>query len=229
MSANRTIVVFGSGPGIGSHVAAQFASQGFTHIILLARNEKRLQEDKGAVVKANPDAKVDILTVDLEDIKSIPAVLKQIDNLTTAVDVVFFNAAIIRFAEPLKAPVEELEQDFKITNLALYVVAQWAVPKLQQHAKDSPSAKPALIVTNSHLPWDPIPQLLSLSLTKASQANMVKSFHVAFSGSGVHFGLIRVEGIVDPQNKVLNPRTIAEKTWEFYQGGEGLDLHLKEE
>lgn len=113
---SSTIVIFGSGPGIGSHVAADFAKHGFSHIILLARNEARLQEDRTFVSKANPNAKIDILKVDLEDTKSIPGVLKQIDDLTTTVDVVFFNAAIIRPSEPLKAPAEELEQDFKVNN-----------------------------------------------------------------------------------------------------------------
>lgn len=58
---------------------------------------------------------------------------------------------------------------------------------------------------------------------------MVNSLHIAFGGSGVHIGVVHVEGNVEPQNKVLNPKTIAEKTWEYYQSGKGLSLHLKEE
>jgi hypothetical protein len=77
--------------------------------------------------------------------------------------------------------------------------------------------KPALLVTNSALPWDPVPQLLSLSLVKAAQRNMVQSFNRAFADRGVHVGLISVEGQVAPENKVLNPTTIAEKTVEFWE------------
>jgi hypothetical protein len=81
-------------------------------------------------------------------------------------------------------------------------------------------------VTNSHLPWDPAPQLLSLSLIKASQRNMVWSFHRAFNDSGVHIGLVSVEGVVAPENANLNPINIAEKTWKFFESGEGLDVHV---
>jgi hypothetical protein len=116
------------------------------------------------------------------------------------------------------------------SNLALYVIAQHYIPKLQALAKSNSSLKPALLVTNSHLPWDPLPQLLSLSLVKASQRNMVQSFNRAFSESGVHIGLITVEGEVKPENKVRNPKTIAEMTVEFWEKGVdgGLEVNVRE-
>ena len=57
---------------------------------------------------------------------------------------------------------------------------------------------------------------------------MVQSFSRAFGESGVHAGLISVEGVVAPENKNLNPKNIAEKTYEFYQSGEGLDIRIQE-
>ena len=44
---------------------------------------------------------------------------------------------------------------------------------------------------------------------------MVQSFNRAFSESGVHAGLISVEGVVAPENKNRNPINIAEKTWDL--------------
>lgn len=123
------------------------------------------------------------------------------------------------------------EADFRqTTNLALYIVAQHYIPKLQALTKPNSSLKPALLVTNSHLPWDPVPQLLSLSLVKASQRNMVRSFNRAFSDSGVHVGLISVEGEVKPENKVRNSTTIAEMTVAFWERGVegGLEVNVRE-
>lgn len=119
MSSSRTILVFGSGPGIGNHVAAEFASNGFNHVILLARNESRLSEDAAFVAKASPNVKVDTLCLDLSDLSSIPAVLKKIESLTTEVGVVFFNAARIKYTDILAVPVEEIEEDFKVRPLSL--------------------------------------------------------------------------------------------------------------
>jgi hypothetical protein len=115
------------------------------------------------------------------------------------------------------------------TNLALYVIAQHYIPKLQSLAKTSKSLKPALLVTNSCLPWDPVPRLLFLSLVKASQKNMVESFSRAFSDNGVHTVLIYAEGPGTPENKVLNPKTIAERTVAFWEKGEGVGVNIKEE
>jgi short-subunit dehydrogenase len=228
----RTLIVFGAGPGIGNNVATQFASKGIEHIILLSRNTERLQnEDAPFVARSTSPVKVDTLRIDLADTNSIPDVLKQLDSMTEGedVEVVFFNAARIKPSEVLGVSVEEIDEDFKTTNLALYIVAQHYIPKLQKLAKSNSASKPALLVTSSHLPWDPVPQLLSLSLVKASQKNMVESFNRAFADSGVHIGLIYVEGSVALENKVLNPKTIAEKTVAFWEGGEGVGIHIKEE
>ncbi|RAR14367.1 short-chain dehydrogenase/reductase-like protein SDR [Stemphylium lycopersici] len=144
------------------------------------------------------------------------------------VEVIFFNAARIKPNEVLGVIVEEIHEDFKTANLALYIISQHCIPKLQALAKYNNSLKPALLVTSSHLPWDPVPQLLSLSLVKASQKNMVESFHRAFSDSGVHSGLVHVGGAVAPKNKILNPATIAERTVAFWESGEGLAVNIKE-
>ncbi|KAF2638984.1 NAD(P)-binding protein [Massarina eburnea CBS 473.64] len=233
MSPLRTIIIFGTGPGIGNHVATKFASEGFTHVVLLARNSSRLEnEDAPFVAQASLNVKVDSLRLDLSDLDSIPGVLKRIDDLAKGddVEVVFFNAARIKPSGVLDVSVEEIDEDFKVTNLALYIIAQHYIPRLQSLAKSSPTAKPSFIVTNSHLPWDPVPQLLSLSLTKASQRNMVQSFSRAFSESGIHSGLVSVEGVVAPGNKHLSPTNIAEKAWEFFEKGVegGLEVNIKE-
>ncbi|XP_014559976.1 hypothetical protein COCVIDRAFT_90534 [Bipolaris victoriae FI3] len=228
----RTLIVFGAGSGIGNNVAAEFASKGINHIVLLSRNTERLQnEDAPFVSKVNSSVKVDTLRIDLADLKSIPGVLKELDSLTEGedVEVIFFNAARVKPGEVLGVDVEEIDEDFKTTNLSLYVISQHYIPKLQALAKSNTSLKPALLVTSSHLPWDPIPQLLSLSLVKASQKNMVDSFRRYFGDSGIHFGLIHVEGTVAPENKVLNPGTIAKKTVSFWESGKGEYINIREE
>jgi hypothetical protein len=63
---------------------------------------------------------------------------------------------------------------------------------------------------------------------KASQMNMVQSFNRAFSDRGVHIGLVHVEGAVAPKNKVLNPKTIAERTVAFWESGEGIGINIRE-
>lgn len=85
-------------------------------------------------------------------------------------------------------------------------------------------------MTNSHLPEQPIPQLLSLSAVKASQQNVVHSLRAAF-GEEVHVGVIKVSGLVSMEAKNLNPAKIAEGIVGFYERGRdewGSDLVLTE-
>jgi short-subunit dehydrogenase len=115
----RTLILFGAGPGIGDNVALQFASKGIEHIILLARNTERLQnEDAPFVTRSTFPVKVDTLRIDLADTKSIPSVLKQLDSMTSGedIEVVFFNAARVKPSEVLGVSVEEIDEDFKVLN-----------------------------------------------------------------------------------------------------------------
>lgn len=110
-------LIVGTGPGIGNHTVAQFASHGFNHAVLLARNESRLQnEDTAFVAKASSSIKIDTIRLDLSDLSSIPSVLQKIDGLTQGedVEVVFFNAARIKQSGILEVSVEEIEEDFRV-------------------------------------------------------------------------------------------------------------------
>lgn len=111
-----TLILFGAGPGIGDHVAAEFASKGFAHIVLLARNEQRLKnEDAPFVSQSSPKVKVDTVRIDLSALESIPSILQELDELTSGseVEVVFFNAARIKPSEVLGVSVQEIDEDFK--------------------------------------------------------------------------------------------------------------------
>jgi len=213
-----TLVVIGSGPGIGNHVAAAFAAKGFNHIVLLARNEERLEQDKAVIVSkaGKPDIFIDTIKVDISDATALQGALRKLEKVEHAIECIFFNAARVVPGELLLESVETIEEDFKTTNIALYIVAQWAIPRLQALAASSTPATPSLLVTNSLLYADPIPQLFSLSLVKAAQRSLVMSLAKTFNSSGIHIALITVGGDVAPENKHLNPRNIADQTWELF-------------
>ena len=113
----------------------------------------------------------------------------------------------------------------------MHLISQHYLPLLSSLTPSSSTSKPALLVTSSHLPWDPIPQLLSLSLVKAAQRTQIIALNRAYTQQGVHCGLISVQGVVDPKNKVLNPEVIAQRAFSFWQGGvgSGPEVNLVEE
>jgi len=62
----------------------------------------------------------------------------------------------------------------------------------------------------------PDPDEFSLSLVKTAQRNLVQSLHSVYNPLGVHVALVLVGGVVSPEQTVLNPKTIAEQTWQLY-------------
>lgn len=88
----------------------------------------------------------------------------------------------------------------------------------------SSGAKPALIVTSSMLPKEPIPQLFVLSLAKAAQLNLVQSLQLTYGSQGVFIGVINVAGQVSPSDPVRNPDNIAAKTWEWFEAGKDFEV-----
>jgi NAD(P)-dependent dehydrogenase (short-subunit alcohol dehydrogenase family) len=223
--ATRSIVVFGAGPGIGNHIAAKFASHSFNNVILLARSKDRLQTDASFITSRVPNAKVSTVSLDLSDLSAVRSTLQKLDTIAPSPEVVFYNAAVIKPAPVLEVPVEEIEKDFRVTTTSLYLVAQHYIPKMQALKKENPSAKPTILVTNSHLPWAPFSGLLSLSLTKASQMNIVQS--LAEGVKDVRFGLVHVEGVVSPEEPSRNPNNIAEVAYKHWAEGTELQAHVK--
>ena len=72
-----------------------------------------------------------------------------------------------------------------------------------------------------------MPQLISLSLVKGAQRTQVISLNRAFAGTGVHCGLVNVQGVVDPENNVLSPKNIAKEVVKFWKKGEGVEVNVK--
>lgn len=117
MSAKaRTLLVIGSGPGIGIHVAIAFGKRDFSNIILLSRNEEHLERDKERLVRIIGNHAVNVTTqqVDIADDAKLRHVLAHIAESMT-VDCVFFNAARVAPSQMFDFPVEEIKRDFDVS------------------------------------------------------------------------------------------------------------------
>ena len=82
----KTLLVFGSGPGIGTSVASTFAVRGFTHIALVSRDSARLKEDQDRVLDAIQErgysCQVKTWTCDVADLEALRKLLKEVQGLS---------------------------------------------------------------------------------------------------------------------------------------------------
>ncbi|KAK3367773.1 hypothetical protein B0H63DRAFT_405091 [Podospora didyma] len=216
MSSNRTILVIGSGPGIGRSISTLFASKRYNNVVLIGRRAEQLKLEQAAVEAASPTVSVKIYAVDATDTAALLAALDDAEAAFGKPEVIFCNAARVLPSALLEHDVKDIEYDFKINVSALYVLAQRYIPDLITLAKTDPSAQPAFIVTSSLLPQHPYPPFFALSLVKAAQRNLMQSLAETYAGQGVHIGVIVVGGPVSPDHEAWNPENIAAKTWEWF-------------
>lgn len=116
MTRHGSLVVIGSGPLIGSHVAAQFASNGFTKVALIARRTEQLEKDKQLVLSSPgaENATVKTYSADVTDTEAYTAILNQITADLGPPECVFYNAALVRGSRLLEVSDEDLIFDYKV-------------------------------------------------------------------------------------------------------------------
>ncbi|KAI5357576.1 Putative short-chain dehydrogenase/reductase SDR, NAD(P)-binding domain superfamily [Septoria linicola] len=214
----KTLVVLGSGPGIGVAVAQNFSVRGFTHVALVSRNGDRLKQDQDQVLEAIQErgysCQVKTWTCDLADLDALKKTLGEIEGFGS-LECVLFNAARVAGKPPLEEDIKAIEADFRLTNLALYEAALWAVPKLQAVTEEDRS--PSFFVTSTTQLWkEPVPDLVSLSMVKSAQRALVLSLHNKY-GKDVHVALLSIGGVVSPDAKNLSPENIAAKAYALYK------------
>ena len=217
----KTLVILGSGPGIGIAVAKVFSVRGFTHVALVSRNKERLAQDEDNVLDAIQErgysCRVKTWVCDIADLKQLNGTLKEIESFGS-LECVLFNPARVAGKPPLEESNEAIEADFRLTNIGLHETAKWAIPLLKQAPEES---LPSLFVTGTtQLYKEPVPQLASLSMVKSAQRSLVLSLN-ALHGKEVHIGLVSVGGVVSPDAKNLNPENIAEQAYKLYKQPRG--------
>lgn len=82
----------------------------------MSRNESRLQEDVAFVHTAAPNAKVDVVPVDLAESGNVSQALKLVDEKLEgiALECVLFNAARLGASPILEFEAESLESDLQV-------------------------------------------------------------------------------------------------------------------
>lgn len=78
-SRHGALVIFGSGPGIGVHVASRFVREGFEKVVLLSRNATRLSDDAFIVYSNAPQTQVSTVAVDLTKPADLERALRDIE------------------------------------------------------------------------------------------------------------------------------------------------------
>lgn len=115
----NSLILIGSGPGIGQSVASLFATKRYNAIGLVARRQAQLDIDRKAVEAAAPSAKVYTYVADIADGPKLSKTLEKITSEIAVPETVFFNAAVIRPTSIAEETEEAMLYDFKVQYCSL--------------------------------------------------------------------------------------------------------------
>jgi short-subunit dehydrogenase len=118
-STSETLVVIGSGPGIGVSTASLFALRKFNKVALISRDKKRLEQDRKTVLSflsSRTDKKVEVKTWSTNVIDSISykKVLGEVGKFGEITCVVF-NPARVEPSELFTFDENEIVKDFMVS------------------------------------------------------------------------------------------------------------------
>jgi len=118
----KTLLVLGSGPGIGVGVASTFSVRGFTHIALVSRDATRLAKDQDTVLDAIQErgysCQVKTWPCDLTDFEQLKKTLDEVKHFGS-LECVLYNAARVAGKPPLEENNEGIEKDFRVLSPTL--------------------------------------------------------------------------------------------------------------
>lgn len=118
MSSNKTLLVIGSGPGIGVHTASLFVTHSFDNIALISRSQTRLSNDRETVLnaarKSGRSVNVKTWSCDIAETAQLQQVLSEVEQIGT-LGCVLYNAALVVPSQMFSFGEEEIMSHFKVS------------------------------------------------------------------------------------------------------------------
>lgn len=203
----KTMFVIGAGKGLGNGVAEKFASEGF-RIVLMARNEARLQEYAKEFSDKGYDVQFQV--ADVADFAAFAESYGKAVEESGVPDVVFYNVGITTPDDKATLSADILVEHY-ITDVA------GAYNCIKLAATDEFAKKQgAILITGGGLAINPIIDYLPLSMDKAALRAMVQAMAPTLSQRNIYLGTVQVTGQIGGSEHFM-PAKIAEEFWKLYE------------
>lgn len=204
--SRKTVVIVGTGKGMGNHIAEKFAQNDF-RVVLMARNESSLAdyikefESKGMEAYG--------FTADAADTESLTDAFKKVKEQFGVVDVLVYNACILTGAYPTELNSEVLMEHYQVDVASALHCAKLVVP--DQKA----SGKGTILFTGGGLATYPMAEFTCVSVDKAALKALAITLNQELQPQNIFVGVVTIMGNVAPETH-YSPELIAEEYWGLY-------------
>ena len=189
----KIAVVTGGGSGIGLAITEKFVTNGIQTIII-GRNQKKLADAKERLGElCIPFA------FDLTDLKSIPGLVRQIEDQYGAIDILVNNAGINLKKEFTEVSDEEFNQVIQSNIVSMFVLSREIVKVMIKNGTGR------IINISSMASQYGIPKVIAYTASKSAIEGMTRAMAVELSPKGILVNCIAPGFIAtDMSAKALN-------------------------
>lgn len=205
----KTLILIGSGKGLGNAVAKEFATHDF-RVVLAARNEEHLKEYVREFRGLGYEASYKV--ADAAKPETLTAAIKAVEEEFGAPDALVYNVGITVSDGDRPITSELLMERYQVDAASAYHAAVTV-------ATDEFAAKKgAIIFTGGGFAktFQPIMSLKPLCIDKAALNAMNIILHHEMKPRGIFVGSILVSSVIDPADKRYAPDVIAKEYWKMY-------------
>ena len=204
--SKKTIVIVGAGEGLGNHIAEEFGKNDF-RVILMARREEKLKEYVSQMEAKGIEAEYQ--TVDCASNDSIKAAFDRVKKNYQTIDVMAYNAAVLKDGFATVISPEELAERYQVDVAGAVCAAQQVIPEQKEKGSG------AVLFTGGGLALFPNSQFTSISIHKAALRALAIAMHDELKDSGIYVGIVNIKGNIG-SDEYYAPSKIAELFYKMY-------------
>jgi short-subunit dehydrogenase len=185
----KSIAVFGAGPGLGQAVARRYAQEGFD-VVFVARRPEPLElfakDLKGAGVNAH------VITADLADPDSMPALAERIRAVTGGLDSLYYAPTPDQgFVDAAKLTSRRAQDFMPLIFYSMLALVQEFLPQMiEVHSGAILTAQGASTVQG-------LPHMSGSGPAQAAQRNYLQSLQAEVADQGVYVGMLYVGALIE--------------------------------
>jgi short-subunit dehydrogenase len=149
-------------------------------------------------------------TADVADTAALQRALSDLTQKLSGVNVLLYNAAVIKVKDILSETSEELAADFKVNVGAALESIKFLYNDLKRNGG-------AVLLTGGGLANHTHPMYGSLSIGKAGIRNLALQLHDPLKADGIYLGTLTITDTVTPDSATHSFDIVADKFWELFQ------------
>ncbi|KAK4488293.1 hypothetical protein RD792_004049 [Penstemon davidsonii] len=133
-ASGLTAIVTGASSGIGTETARVLALRG-ARVIMAVRNVESGKEVKETIIKEIPNAKIDVMELDLSCMASVRKFASDYNSLALPLNILINNAGVLPYSFMLSN--DNIELQFATNHLGHYLLTNLLLDNMKKTARDS--------------------------------------------------------------------------------------------